>query len=178
MAVNQPDSDKKIGAAAEPCPLQKCSILVQVQRQDTKEFIGGATVKVDGPTPGSGPTTSATGTKLFDSVKPGSYKGEVTLPGKQAEEFEKPRLPAFSVAPREDKVIVVEVRSLNHWIEIVLTDEAGNPAAGGRYRLILPDQQTREGTLDANGRARIQRLESGQYKVTFPDLDPDAWEKV
>src|ERR1043166_9560825 len=130
MAGNQPGSDKKVGASTEPCPLQKSSILVQVQRQDTKDFIGGVTVKLDGPTPGSGQTSSGTGSKLFDSVDPGSYQGEVTLTGQQAEEFEKPRLPPFSVTPREDKVVIVEVKSLNHWIEIVLTDEVGNPAAG------------------------------------------------
>ena len=172
------ESQRSVGSAAEPCPLQQSSILVQVQRQDSREFLGGVKVKLDGPTPGTGTTAAGTGIKLFDSVKPGTYRGELTLDSRQAEVLEKPRLAPFQVARGEDKVVVVEVKSLNHWIEIVLKDELGRPAAGERYRIVLPDQTVREDRLDGNGKARLQRLEAGVCKVTFPDLDPDAWEKT
>jgi hypothetical protein len=31
------------------------------------------------------------------------------------------------------------------------------------------------GTLDENGFARVEGIDPGQCKVTFPDLDKDAW---
>jgi hypothetical protein len=134
-------------------------------------------VAIEGPSPGSGDTAGNLGLKVFDSVAPGTYKCEVTLQGRRAEEFKAPKIRAFKVASAEERVLIVELKSINHWIEIVLLDESGNPAAGERYRIVLPDQQTREGTLDAKGRARIQSIEAGRCEVTFPDMDSDAWEK-
>ena len=34
----------------------------------------------------------------------------------------------------------------------------------------------REGTLDEKGLARVEGIPEGSCKVTFPDLDKDAWE--
>src|SRR5262245_22396385 len=107
MAANSPDSNRTLGSAAEPCPLKKCSIAVQVVRDDTKEAIGGATVKLTGPTAGSGQTATGSGIKSYDPVEPGAYKLEVSLSGKQAEEFEVPRMPGITVSRGETKAILV-----------------------------------------------------------------------
>jgi type VI secretion system secreted protein VgrG len=65
------------------------------------------------------------------------------------------------------------------WIEIELVDEDDNPIAGERYRITLPDGETiDEGTTDANGLARVSGIDPGTCKITFPDLDKDAWEKA
>jgi type VI secretion system secreted protein VgrG len=63
-----------------------------------------------------------------------------------------------------------------HWIEIKLTDDKGKQVAGEPYRLVLPDGQTlAEGTLDEKGFARVEGVDPGSCKVTFPNLDKSAW---
>ncbi len=63
-----------------------------------------------------------------------------------------------------------------HWIEIELIDEDGNPFPGEAYRITLPDGATvADGTLDSKGRARVEGIDAGVCKVTFPNLDKDMW---
>jgi type VI secretion system secreted protein VgrG len=63
-----------------------------------------------------------------------------------------------------------------HWIEIELVDEDGKPVPGENYMITLPDGSTvATGTTDEKGRARVEGIDPGQCKVTFPDLDKDAW---
>lgn len=70
-----------------------------------------------------------------------------------------------------------EAKQKKSWIEIELVDEDKKPVPGERYRITLPDGTTlAEGTLDEKGRARVEGIDPGTCKVTFPDLDKDAWE--
>jgi len=63
-----------------------------------------------------------------------------------------------------------------HWIEIKLVDEAGKPVPGEPYQITLPDGSTiADGTLDEKGFARVDNIDPGTCKVTFPNLDKDAW---
>jgi hypothetical protein len=62
------------------------------------------------------------------------------------------------------------------WIEVELVDEDNQPVPGVRYRITLPDESVAEGSLDDKGKARVEGFEPGSCKVTFPDLDKDAWE--
>ena len=64
------------------------------------------------------------------------------------------------------------------WVEISLVGEDGQPIPNEKYKVTLPDGSTEEGTLDANGVGRVEGFEKGACKVTFPDLDKDAWEKA
>jgi type VI secretion system secreted protein VgrG len=69
-----------------------------------------------------------------------------------------------------------ESKKKRHWIEIELIDDQGKPVPGERYRITLPDGTTlAEGTLDAKGRARVDGIDPGTCKVTFPDLDAPTW---
>ena len=63
------------------------------------------------------------------------------------------------------------------WIEIELVDEDDQPVPGEKYKVTLPDESVATGTLDENGFARIDGIESGTCQITFPNLDKDAWEK-
>jgi hypothetical protein len=64
------------------------------------------------------------------------------------------------------------------WIEIQMLNEGKKPVVGQSYRITLPDETVAEGTLDQNGLARIEGIEPGDCKVTFPKLDKNAWEKT
>jgi type VI secretion system secreted protein VgrG len=62
------------------------------------------------------------------------------------------------------------------WVEVVLVDDNGKPVAGAAYRVTLPDGSIASGSLDEKGFARIDGIDPGQVKITFPDYDKDAWE--
>jgi hypothetical protein len=62
------------------------------------------------------------------------------------------------------------------WIEIELVDEEDQPVPGERYKIELPDGSVAEGTLDEKGFARVDGMDPGTCKITFPELDKDAWE--
>jgi len=63
------------------------------------------------------------------------------------------------------------------WIELEMVDEEDKGVPGVRYEVTLPDGSVAGGTTDAKGLARIEGFEKGgDCKVTFPDLDQEAWE--
>jgi hypothetical protein len=65
------------------------------------------------------------------------------------------------------------------WIEVELVDEEKKPVAGEAYRITLPDGKTiAEGTLGEQGLVRIEGIDPGSCKITFPELDKEAWEKA
>lgn len=69
-----------------------------------------------------------------------------------------------------------ENKTKTQWIEIKLVDQQGKPVAGEPYRVTLPDGTTvADGTTDAQGMARVENLDPGNCKVTFPNIDKDAW---
>ena len=61
------------------------------------------------------------------------------------------------------------------WIEVRLTDEDGNPSAGERYRIVLPDSSVMEGALDEEGKARFEQIVPGKAQITFPEIDGREW---
>jgi type VI secretion system secreted protein VgrG len=64
------------------------------------------------------------------------------------------------------------------WIEIELRDDDGDPVAGEKYRVTLTDGTTlAEGTTDDKGFARVGNIDPGNCKVTFPNLDGEAWDQ-
>ncbi|MFH1075399.1 MAG: hypothetical protein V1753_00920 [Pseudomonadota bacterium] len=71
-----------------------------------------------------------------------------------------------------------EEKEKKSWIEIELVDEEDNPVPGERYRIEFPDGKIAEGKLDEKGFARVDVIDPGTCKITFPNLDKDAWEKV
>ena len=71
-----------------------------------------------------------------------------------------------------------EKAEMTSWIEIELVDEYGKPVPGEPFEVILPDGSVYPGTLDPKGFYRIDRIYPGTCKITFPNLDKDAWEKI
>lgn len=95
------------------------------------------------------------------ATKKGKYGQQPTTPYKKADQE----------AKAEDKPL--------HWIEIELIDEADQPVSGERYKITLPDGSVDEGSLDEKGKAKIESIaDAGDCKISFPNLDQDAWEKT
>jgi uncharacterized Zn-binding protein involved in type VI secretion len=55
------------------------------------------------------------------------------------------------------------------FVAIELKDEAGKPLVGERYVIELPDGSKKQGFLDMNGKARVDGIDPGNCKITFPD---------
>ena len=84
------------------------------------------------------------------------------------------RQSAASNAPTHNP-LAEENKEKKSWIEIELVDEAGKPVPGEPYRITLPDGTVADGTLDDKGFARADHIDPGSCKVTFPNLDKEAW---
>ena len=66
-----------------------------------------------------------------------------------------------------------------NWILIELIGEDGKSIPGEHFRIELPDKSIREDKLDEHGRFFCYDFEKdGTCKVSFPDIDKDAWEEV
>jgi len=60
------------------------------------------------------------------------------------------------------------------WIEVEIVFDDGTPYDGS-CAIEIPGGRTITGPPDANGVQRLEMLEPGSCKVSFPDLDADAW---
>ena len=85
---------------------------------------------------------------------------------------------AANAKPHQQPKTDEEKKKKKSWIEIELVDEDNKPVTGMAYRITLSDDSVAEGTLDDKGFARVDGIEPGSCKVTFPDLDKDAWAKA
>jgi hypothetical protein len=103
--------------------------------------------------------------RKLQSGKYGSVKGK---PFKPADDS-----PATAAAGQNE-----EKKKEPSWIEIELVGDDDKPIPGEKYRITLADETVDEGSLDQNGWARVEGFEKGSCKITFPDLDQDAWEFV
>ncbi len=69
-----------------------------------------------------------------------------------------------------------EQKQKKAWIEIILVDAEGKPMPGVRYRITPPGGAPVEGRLNEHGQAGLYQIEPGNCKITFPDLDKEAWD--
>lgn len=56
--------------------------------------------------------------------------------------------------------------------------EDGKPVPGEKYQVTLPDGSVEAGVLDDAGLARVEEFEQGDCKISFPELDEEAWEEA
>lgn len=62
------------------------------------------------------------------------------------------------------------------WIELELIGMDDKPVTGELYEITVPDGRVYRGSTDQNGKGRVEGFEPGSCKITFPNLDQDAWE--
>ncbi|MCX4247432.1 MSCRAMM family protein [Paraliomyxa miuraensis] len=84
------------------------------------------------------------------------------------------RFPEYHAADFETELPPACRCAQTTWVEVELVDESGRPAAGAPYRVVLADGEVCEGTLDGNGKARVESGVSGPCRVSFPELERGA----
>lgn len=143
-------------------------------------YIVGSKVNINS---GSGPAVAPPGASLVSPTQPGETLIAANAdPGDKSPTYVNqvaamtPLQQAAANAPSHNPN-APENQDKKSWIEIELVDEEGNPVPSERYRITLPDGTTiADGTLDEKGFARVDNIDPGTCKVTFPDIDRDAWE--
>ncbi len=85
---------------------------------------------------------------------------------------------SVELKPHQPPQTKEEMEKKQSWVEVELVGEDNKPLAGVRFRITLPDNTVAEGTLNEQGVARVEGIEPGSCKITFPELDQDAWEKA
>ncbi len=56
-----------------------------------------------------------------------------------------------------------------------LTDQDGNPMAGEKYEIELPDGSIKKGVTDQDGKVSLANIPEGMCKVNFPDIHGSEW---
>jgi len=65
------------------------------------------------------------------------------------------------------------------WLEVELIDDADQPVAGEKVMVTLPDGKVYSGRTGPDGVLKVTGVEpNANCKITFPDLDKEAWEKA
>jgi hypothetical protein len=88
---------------------------------------------------------------------------------------------AAATTPLEDEQAAAEEKAQaqqpeeTHWIEIELLDDEGAPVPDEMYLVELPDGSKLTGRTDGSGKARVEGVDPGTAKVSFPDLDKSAY---
>ncbi|MFN3322424.1 MAG: type VI secretion system Vgr family protein [Bryobacteraceae bacterium] len=118
-------------------------------------------------TPGQNPLSSITASQRRSGGGAGGAAGAVAAM----------KMVAASDAPPHDPTSE-ENQEKKSFIEIKLVGEDGKPIPGEPYRITLPDGKVADGTLDENGYAKVENIDPGSCKITFPNLDKDAWEAL
>lgn len=86
-----------------------------------------------------------------------------------------PSTPAKEEETEQEEFVPITPAPVKTWIEFELVNEAGQPAAGERYKLVPPTGKPKEGNLDSLGRVRVNELDPGTWKISFPDLVTRNW---
>jgi len=62
------------------------------------------------------------------------------------------------------------------WIEIELVDDEGNPIPDKEYEITLADGTKQEGTLDEEGKVRLEDIPPGNFTIKYKDVGVDIEE--
>jgi uncharacterized Zn-binding protein involved in type VI secretion len=82
---------------------------------------------------------------------------------------------AIGVAPSQNSSTATDQKV---WVEIELLDESRKPVPNEPYRIELPDGSVTEGSTDDRGRARVDGIDPGNCKISFPSLDKRSWKRI
>ena len=83
--------------------------------------------------------------------------------------------PAVKGVPAAATSVVTADPSQPDWIAIALVTPEGEPVAGEPYVVTLADGKEIHGKLDNLGKVRIEGVDPGSCKVSFPERDGKEW---
>lgn len=63
------------------------------------------------------------------------------------------------------------------WIEVQMNDKGGFGVANTKFTLETPNGKIIHGVTDGNGLGRVEGIQPGNHKITFPDLPQDGFKK-
>lgn len=66
----------------------------------------------------------------------------------------------------------------NTWIEVELVGEDDKPITGELVQITVPDGRVYRSSTDHLGLVRVQGFKAGSCRITFPNLDQEAWEEL
>ena len=105
--------------------------------------------------------------------------GEVSAMKAEQQQTQTGKYGSTPVQPFKSPQDPEEKKKKKSWIEIELVGEDKKPIAGEPYRITLPDGETvAEGTTDEKGLGRVDGIDPGSCKITFPKRDQEAWTKL
>ena len=78
--------------------------------------------------------------------------------------------------PQQEEAAEEQAPEEASWIVIELVDLNEKPVVGAKYLVTASDDKEHDGTLDADGRARIEPIAAGTAKITFPEYDRTSWD--
>lgn len=87
----------------------------------------------------------------------------------------KPTVGAPAPGGRDDGAKLESAKT--SWIEILMQDRGGFGVANTKFRLETPDGQVIHGVTDGNGLGRVEGIQPGNHKITFPGLPQDGFKK-
>ncbi|NQU75746.1 MAG: type VI secretion system tip protein VgrG [Planctomycetes bacterium] len=144
--------------------------------------IEGSMVKINSG-PGSPAASGSAGSVVTPAAPTEAEEADKADPGEVAEikaeqrQTKSGKYGAVPVKPFKPPTEEQAEEQKTSWIEIEMVDENDAPVTGEEYKVTLPDGETvAEGTLDDKGFARIDGIDPGNCKITFPNLDQEAWE--
>ncbi len=94
-------------------------------------------------------------------------------------EFRQPAFVGPGMSPKVEQAPIAEPTpepEERAWIQIELLDTEGRGIAGEKCRIVLPNGKIVEQSTDRDGVVRIIGIPAGNCRVTFPNLDEDAWD--
>jgi len=132
------------------------------------------------PSPKSGNAGSAVTPADPDAAKEADKAdpGEVEKVKAEQRQTQTGKYGSVQVKPYKPPETEEEKKKKKSWIEIELVDKKDKPVPGMPYEVRLSDGETvASGTLDDKGLARIEGIEAGTCKVSFPTLHKSIWER-
>jgi type VI secretion system secreted protein VgrG len=137
--------------------------------------IQGAMVKINCGPAGSSPSlvapTKPEEAQEADKADPGEKAKSYNQDELKRSQLELARLDAPAHKPDSE-----ENKEKTAYIAVKLVDEAGEPVPGELCRITFPDGSYTECALDEKGFLRVDHIDPGTCKITFPNLDQNAWE--
>ena len=84
--------------------------------------------------------------------------------------------PPKAAAPPSPPSVVTADPAKHDWIAIELKTPDGKAVPGEAFQVELANGRTISGQLDAAGKVRIEGIDPGNCRITFPDRDGHDWD--